>query len=437
MVGGAAATGGAEAAIALAVVGTCGALLALRPLFVLVIMGATAYIEAVQLGGTTISRFVAAAAVFVVLAELARTRTLTAPSGAPLVWAVCYSLWAFASVLWTVDLHETWLGLAPLAVSVAFMVAIPLLVRTRRAFDLVLYGIGVAAAIVGLVAVLVFVSTGGGRAGGFVGDPNFFAAYQVVAFPILLVLGARAKEWWLRMLLWGGVMAVVGATFSTLSRGGILSLAFVAILLLVLPARSIFRSFGHKSLATLVIAVGVALALAVSYTEVTRAGRLARPGRGGHGLRARERVARRLAALQGEPGDGNRHQRVPYGLQRRRAHDPGHRPAELRGAATGGVRPQRLPRQPHRARASRLPVLRRAAVCDGAALRRAAVRARWLGDLELARTANALLLSLGGWAIASFFLSSETARPLWILVGLALALPRVIAEAERARQPAQ
>ncbi len=437
MVGGAAATGGAEAAIALAVVGTCGALLALRPLFVLVIMGATAYIEAVQLGGTTISRFVAAAAVFVVLAELARTRTLTAPSGAPLVWAVCYSLWAFASVLWTVDLHETWLGLAPLAVSVAFMVAIPLLVRTRKAFDLVLYGIGVAAAIVGLVAVLVFVSTGGGRAGGFVGDPNFFAAYQVVAFPILIVLGARAKEWWLRMLFWGGVVTVVGATFSTLSRGGILSLAFVAILLLVLPARSIFRSFGHKSLATLVIAVGVALALAVSYTEVT------------------ERV---VSLVQGEEATGSGRVNEWLAAWRLFKENPAtgiginafHTVSNDAVRTTPGTDLRNFEERPpgvyvHNAYLGSLTELGLPGFlffvgllfATARTLRRAAVRARWLGDLELARTANALLLSLGGWAIASFFLSSETARPLWILVGLALALPRVIAEAERARQPAQ
>ena len=42
------------------------------------------------------------------------------------------------------------------------------------------------------------------------------------------------------------------------------------------------------------------------------------------------------------------------------------------------------------------------------------------------RVANALLLSLVGWAIASIFLSSETSRPLWIVVGLALALPKLV-----------
>jgi O-antigen ligase len=62
------------------------------------------------------------------------------------------------------------------------------------------------------------------------------------------------------------------------------------------------------------------------------------------------------------------------------------------------------------------------------ALRRAAVRARWLGDVEFARTANALLLSLVGWSVASFFLSSENARPQWVVVGLALALPAVLRE---------
>jgi hypothetical protein len=57
------------------------------------------------------------------------------------------------------------------------------------------------------------------------------------------------------------------------------------------------------------------------------------------------------------------------------------------------------------------------------------VRARRLGDLQLARTANALLLSLVGWSVASFFLSSETARPLWVLVGLAIAIPKLLSDA--------
>jgi O-antigen ligase len=66
------------------------------------------------------------------------------------------------------------------------------------------------------------------------------------------------------------------------------------------------------------------------------------------------------------------------------------------------------------------------------ALRRTAARARRVGDLSLGRIANALVLSLIGWSVTSFFLSSETARPYWVAIGLALALPKLLPPAATA-----
>lgn len=428
LLGGAAATAGVGVALAVAVVGTAAMVLALRPPLVLAIMGATAYFEAVEVGGTTISRFVAAAAVFIVLAEMGRTRTWSTPSGPPLRWATGYALWALASLLWTVSLRETWLGLASLAVSGTFMLAVPMLVRTRRDFDLVLYGIAVGAAAVGTIAVLAFVLTGQ-RAAGLVGDPNFFAAYQVVAFPVLLVLGARTSHWWLRALLWGGVVAVVGAIFTTLSRGGLISLAAVALLLALLPARSIFRSFGHKSLATLVVAIGVALALVVSYSEVTaRVVSLVQGKEAAGSGRVNEwRAAWRLFDERPVVGVGfsafkavsNDTVRSTPGTDLRNFDErPGG--VYVHNAYLGSLAEVGVPG---------LVLFVGMLGSTALALRRAAVRARWLGDLQLARVANALLLSLVGWSVASVFLSSETARPLWIMIGLTLALPKLLAEA--------
>jgi O-antigen ligase len=65
-------------------------------------------------------------------------------------------------------------------------------------------------------------------------------------------------------------------------------------------------------------------------------------------------------------------------------------------------------------------------------LRRTAKRARAVGADFVARVANALLLSLLGWSIASLFLSSETSRALWIVIGLSLALPRLVRDQESA-----
>jgi O-antigen ligase len=59
-------------------------------------------------------------------------------------------------------------------------------------------------------------------------------------------------------------------------------------------------------------------------------------------------------------------------------------------------------------------------------LRRVAREAREDGAETIARISSALVLSLLGWAIASLFLSSETSRPVWIVIGLALALGKLL-----------
>ena len=61
-------------------------------------------------------------------------------------------------------------------------------------------------------------------------------------------------------------------------------------------------------------------------------------------------------------------------------------------------------------------------------LRRTAKRAFAVGEYFVGRVANALILSLLGWAIASIFISTETTRAFWIVVGLALALPKLVPE---------
>jgi O-antigen ligase len=57
---------------------------------------------------------------------------------------------------------------------------------------------------------------------------------------------------------------------------------------------------------------------------------------------------------------------------------------------------------------------------------RTSKRARRAGAAFVARIANALVLSLLGWSIAAIFLSIETSRSLWILIGISLALPKLI-----------
>ena len=65
-------------------------------------------------------------------------------------------------------------------------------------------------------------------------------------------------------------------------------------------------------------------------------------------------------------------------------------------------------------------------VATGRAFRQTATRAMAAGKPFVANMSNALFLSLIAFALAAIFLSAETSRALWILVGLALALPKLL-----------
>jgi hypothetical protein len=62
-------------------------------------------------------------------------------------------------------------------------------------------------------------------------------------------------------------------------------------------------------------------------------------------------------------------------------------------------------------------------------MRRAAAIAAEHDDSFMAGASRALAISLAGFALASVFLSTETDRVLWVLLGLGAVLPRVAAEA--------
>jgi hypothetical protein len=58
-------------------------------------------------------------------------------------------------------------------------------------------------------------------------------------------------------------------------------------------------------------------------------------------------------------------------------------------------------------------------------LRGAARTASDRSDLLVAGAAQALLVSVGGFVLVSIFLSTETDRGLWVLLGMGLALARI------------
>ena len=64
-------------------------------------------------------------------------------------------------------------------------------------------------------------------------------------------------------------------------------------------------------------------------------------------------------------------------------------------------------------------------------LLRLAARARPIGQQLLGSLSIALVLSIVGWALSSIFIETETARPIWIVMGLTLAIGKILHRLER------
>jgi putative inorganic carbon (hco3(-)) transporter len=422
-------------ALALAIALILGLVLVIRPTVLLPVLVASIFVEVVSLGGVTISRLLAP------LALLAMFFASTRPgfqlrASPPLFWATAYGLWALASGLWSVRLDGTFFLLGSLAIALVYMLAFATVLSTRRQLEDVLYVLAFASLGIGLFAIGAFLLGYAdqlleGRASGGTGDPNFFAAYQLVALPLVLVMAVEARRRWLRLLLYATVLVIIASVLTSVSRGGVLTLVALTALMVVLPARTLFRSPRQKAIVLLAVVVGGAFALKAgsdvvvprltsifdqsvsASSEGQGSGRLEFWAAAGTSIRERPvfglgygafgRVSNEL--ILRTPGIQFSHFELrPTGSQ---AHS-----AYLGTTAELGV--------------IGLVLFLGLLLSTALALRRTARRARETRAYFVMRVANALLLSLVGWSIASLFLSSETSRGLWIVVGMTLALPKLI-----------
>jgi O-antigen ligase len=402
----------------------------LRPGLLLQVLVLSVFVEIVTLGGATISRLVAPLALFVVAVTIASGRG-SLRFDAPLAWVLGYTVWAFASAIWSASLSGTAFQLGSLAIALVYMLAFAVLLRDARDLERTLYTLAFGALVIGLVA-LAASSFGefraqleAGRASGGTGDPNFFAAYQVVAIPLVLVLSSTARRPAVRMFLYATVLVLIASVLTSLSRGGLIALAAITFLTLVLPAQTLFRSRLQK----VAVAVVVVICAAVAFNAVSGAfaprlesmfsgdgsGRLAlwkgawtsiqeRPltglGYGAFAPSSNDLILR-------TPGVSLQHIQLPTGGK------------EAHSAYIGTTADLGIPG---------LVLLLGVLASTVRALRRTAMRARETHDWFVMRVSSALVVSLAGWSVASLFLSSETSRPLWITIGIALALPKLVRE---------
>ena len=403
------------------------------------------FAEIVSLNGIPISRVVAPIALLLLVLLAARGR-LRIPRSTTLLWITAYSVWALASGLWTVDLSGTAFLLGSLLIALTYLVAFAGLVTSNSHLERVLMAIAIAAFATGVFAIAAFLLGASeelqlGRAEGGAGDPNFFALYEIMALPLVFVLAGQARTRFRRLFLFGTVLVIVGAVITTVSRGGLLTLAVLLLLLLVLPARrTIFRSRGEKAALATLVAVGVLLALQFGSDTILP--------------RVESVFAARDSAALGAEGRGNGRLNIWLGAFTAIKERP------LQGLGYGGFQPtsteliQRTPGvdltsyelhprgQPAHSvyigtmaelGLTGLVLLLGMIASAYASLRRTAARARELGNTFVMRVSKALVLSLLGWAVASFFLSSETSRILWIVLGLTLAIPTLLPDARSGR----
>jgi O-antigen ligase len=442
-----AATGGAAALVVAgaasfsptAAIGASAAIVAVaavvaNPALFTAILAGSIFVELIRVEGTTISRVLAPIALVVVVVQLVRGRS-TVPRAAPLVWAGAYCLWAVASGLWTTSTGGTLFLLASLGIAVVYMLAFAALLQSQRDLENLLWVLAVASLLFGILSLqhISFGATEATRAQGGIGDPNLFAATQLVVLPLVLALAGQTKKPSLQIGLYAAVLAVIGSVVTSLSRGGLVGLAVLLVLIILAPFHLLFRSRRRKALALLAVGLGVA-ALSIQQSSQL-AGRIETIFEATNP--AAQQGSGRLELWRAATHSIEKHPWLGLGFGGFIAHseqllldtpgvDLSHYSLRTRGQPVHDTYLESLADLGILGLALYVGVL----VATARSLRRTARAARRAQAPLTATIAGALLLALATWSVTSVFLSTETVRIFWILVGLTLALPRLL-EAEQ------
>lgn len=405
-----------------------------RPEWLPSLLTVTLFVESLSIGGLVVSRLAGPLALAVVLIRVTSSRWPAFPRRW-ILWAVAgYVVWAFASILWTVNpdnsLAEggTGFAIASLALSLSYMAAFAFLVETRD--DLRRLGVTVwaVAVIVGLVAILQYVASGYSRAVAYEGDANFFAALQVISIPICVVVASKFTDKRMRAIGFAGVAIIVGSVFASLSRGGLLALVGVIILLAFQPYRFLFRSRSDKKIALIAILIGAGVLFYGAYGDLVARGEslftTADGGSGRTNLWSAAETGWREHEVRGL-GYGA----FPSQSNRLLLATPGVNFSAYKLRSTGQVA--------HSAYVGTLVELGVVGVVLFlgvlVALFRTTLWARRRaianGDDLVAAAATAMLIAIAGFLMVSVFLSTETDRSLWVMLGFSLALVRIATQA--------
>ena len=235
------------------------------------------------------------------------------------------------------------------------------------------------------------------------------------------------------MLLYGALFAILASVFTSLSRGAYLAILVLGLLLLASRPDRVFRSRNEKAVALIVVALGLVALFSRPYFRgevVTRAESIYAPSTqeeaSGSGRTEIWKAATR--AVGEHPVLGVGFGSFPYVSQELILTTPGVTTQVLQLREEGD---NLVAHNTYLGTSAELGLIGLALylgvlVSTMLALRRTAVRAMELGAALVRRIAHALILGLAAWGVATVFLSGETARMLWIIVGLTLALPKLL-----------
>jgi len=257
------------------------------------------------------------------------------------------------------------------------------------------------------------------RISGPIGDPNFYAQWLVMLTPLALDRAFGESRRSLRLAAWCAAAAMATSVVFSFSRGGLLALGVVALLMLIRrPVR-----------ARMLVAIAAAVLLALPLLPAGYIARVTALGQVGTvesttDVSIRGRTAEAGAAW----GMFLDHPLLGVGLGNYAANYQAY-------AREFGIEVRRVDREPHNVflevgAETGLPGLAAfGALLGGAfwAIRSARRRWREAGRRAEADMAYAVGTALAGWLVTSLFLHLDFARPWWLLLGIAFTLPHLAA----------
>ena len=398
-----------------------------RPAWIAPLLVVTIFGGFFTVGSVTANRLAAPVAGIAIVAHLVRTRPrLNLPR--PIVAAIAaYSGLAFASLLWTLSRDGTVFSLSALAISLLYAAAFAVLVRNQAELRLTLWTVAICSGALGLWWIGSY-AAGVYRADNSAGDPNFVALLQLIALPLITALAAATRSLIGRVIAYI-LAAITGASvIATLSRGGVITLLVVGGLLALIPAGWLFGSRRRKAGFLAFMVIGLALTFTTASGDLLQRFQsslnppAAAEGRGNldlaaiHGFQDHPVLGMGFGAFKPNSFDLLRttpgvylevHLRFQY-LQGQPAHN-----AYLETLSELGV--------------PGLALFITLLAMTGLTLLRCARRAAGRGQPLFASVPAALLVGLVATAVSSLSLSTETSRQLWLVIGLALTLPGMIA----------